>query len=86
MKQELQNNLKNFVDTQHKSHTQFKGEFENVRDLKIEFEAKYVQAITESASMKIAHEKELKNIEGIRNQEISLLKEVHETKLEETKL
>jgi hypothetical protein len=36
--------------------------------------------------MKISHEKELKNIEGIRNQEISLLKEVHETKQEETKL
>ena len=74
------------MDTQHKSHNEFKGEFENIRDLKVEFEAKYVATITENASMKIAHEKELKNIEGIRNQEISLLKEVHETKLEETKL
>jgi hypothetical protein len=30
------------VDTQHKRHNDFKGEFENIRDLKEEFEAKYV--------------------------------------------
>jgi len=35
--------------------------------LKLEFETKYLEALKENSELKTAHEKELENIEGIRN-------------------
>jgi hypothetical protein len=67
MKQELQDNLKNFVDTQHKHKNKYKGDFENINDLKLEFETKYIESVKETELLKKAHKRELENIEGIRN-------------------
>jgi len=51
-------------------------------DTNLALEDKLIDAV----SVQTSHKTELKNIEQIRNQEIKLLKEVHDSKLEESKL